>query len=67
VTPAEYWARIKMLPLHVERDSTDCDAVMFRDNAGNPARIEKPDRHPEDVRAAHLAYYEQMYTPVRAN
>jgi hypothetical protein len=63
VSVSDYWARIKMLPLHGERESTDGDALLFRDNAGNPVRIEKPDRHSDEVREAYLAFYEQMYSP----
>jgi hypothetical protein len=56
-----------MLSLHRERDSTDGDAVLFRTSNGDPVRIEKPDRHSDEVREAYLAYYEMMYSPHRAN
>ena len=67
MTVDEYWARIRMLPLHRERDSSDGEAVLFRDSSGNPVRIEKPDRHSEEVREVYLVYYEMMYTPSRAH
>jgi hypothetical protein len=62
VNVPDYWARIKLLPLHPDRDSSDGDAVLFRDNNGNPVRIEKPDRHADERREAYLAFYEQMYS-----
>jgi hypothetical protein len=53
-----------MLPLHLERDSDDGEACMFRDDKGHPVRIDKPDRHSEARREALIDYYESQYVRV---
>ena len=61
MTPAEYWARIRQLPLYREREAEDGTAFQYRTNDGSPVRIEKPEPFSEEKRREMIEFYESMY------
>jgi hypothetical protein len=74
VTPEQYWARIRRVPLTPERETSDGDAIICRMYDGTPVRVTKPeyflsdDRQTADEkREAALAWYESQYSPPLRN
>jgi hypothetical protein len=42
-SPAEYWARVKRIPLFFDRETDDGEAAIYRNQNGHPVRIAKPE------------------------
>jgi hypothetical protein len=60
----EYWARVRQLPLHRERESADGEAVIHRTDQGEPVRVTKPETLVTDEkREAAISFYESFYKP----
>jgi len=62
VTPAEYWSRIRQLPLHPDREASDGTAKLFRKNDGTPVRIDNPDDFSPERRKEMIEFYEEQYS-----
>jgi len=61
LTNEEYWARIKRIPLHPDKDSVDGDAVWCWTAEQQQVRIDKPDRHTSEARRALIEFYETFH------
>lgn len=64
MTPDQYWARIRAIPLLAVRDSSDGDAVICRQpHTQDTVSVTKPEFYKDDNEMeATLRFYEQMYS-----
>jgi hypothetical protein len=63
-TIADYWPRIRAIPLYHDRETDDGEAVLCRAQNGLPARVTKPEYFKSDAeREAAIDFLESMYSP----
>lgn len=63
---ADYWPRIKRIPLFFDREISDGESVLYRAQDGSPVRVTKPDFFKSDEeRAAAIEFLEANYSPRR--
>jgi hypothetical protein len=61
---ADYWPRIKRIPLYPDFATDDGDAVICRTQSGDPVRVTKPEVLATDAkREAAISFYETFYAP----
>lgn len=59
---AEYWARIRAIPLFGDQELPDGDAVLCRTLDNEPVRVTKPEYlETDEKRAAVIEHYEAFY------
>ena len=58
----EYWVRIRNIPLILEKELGDGEAILCRTLDGDPVRVTKPEYlGTDDKRAAVIEHYEAFY------
>lgn len=61
---ADYWPRVRLIPLYPDFETDDGDAVICRAQGGEPVRVTKPEAlSSDDEREAIVKFYEDFYSP----
>jgi len=61
---ADYWPRIKRIPLYFDREISDGESVLYRAQDGAPVRVTKPDvLATDEKRESAIQFLEAMYSP----
>jgi hypothetical protein len=59
----DWWPRIRRIPLYVDIDLADGEAVLCRDQNNKPVRVTKPDYfHSDEEREAAIVLLEAFYS-----
>lgn len=62
----DYMARVRRLPLHLDRPSADGEAFIYRTDAGVPVRVTSPHfLGTDEKRAAAIEMLEAFYAPTQ--